>query len=242
MSKRSWWGFHPSSLRTWETLSHISTHTFLILFNSFWKKAFLERQHPFWLEILGLVSMVNICFSYGIIGLFWHCMWPYHLLLFILQRTEHRCLQRPRESGFFSIEHNGIQQKKSLAIDLPCHLQLLPPQCVYFLCLHRIVDSVCRREQSVCSHSKRWKEMEMGTKQESWMPWGGHFNRVKWVCDLLLTGFPERSRLQVFGAPYKRKLQKTFGPEGWQCKQLNSSSGCDLHFLSLRVWRLRVVF
>lgn len=94
--------------------------------------------------------MVNACFSYCIIGLFWYCMWPYHLLLFILQRTEHRCLQRPRESGFFSIEHNGMQQKKPLAIDLPCHLQLLPPQCVYFLCLHRIVDSVCRWEQSVC--------------------------------------------------------------------------------------------
>lgn len=53
-----------------------------------------------------------------------------------------------------------------------------------------------------------------GNKERELNALGGHFNRVKWVCNLLLTGFPERSRLQVFGAPYKRKLQKTFGPEG----------------------------
>lgn len=30
---------------------------------------------------------------------------------------------------------------------------------------------------------------------------------------LLLTNSPERLKLQVFGAPYKKRPQKTFGPE-----------------------------
>lgn len=105
VAKRFWWGLYPSSLENLkETSSLITSQTFLILFNSFWKKAILKRRHSSWLESLGLIIMLNKCFNYCITELVWHSMWPHHLLLFILQRTQHRCLQRPRKSWFFSIE------------------------------------------------------------------------------------------------------------------------------------------
>ena len=42
---------------------------------------------------------------------------------------------------------------------------------------------------------------------------GGYFYGVTRARNWLLTDFPERSGLQLFGAPYKRRPQKTFGPE-----------------------------
>lgn len=160
-----------------------------------------------------MLSAFHSCYKvsgefYGLFFSPWHSLWPYHLLLFhFAERTQHRCLQGPRKSWICLQNHHDTQQQQKLwllTVSATCQLQ--PLQSVWLLPSEKMHLNVKRWADSLV-HNQGWREELTLNKNVL----GTH--GVTWTCHWLLTGFPEKSGLQVFGAPYKRRPQKTFGPE-----------------------------